>query len=159
MCFTIYELALNPEIQDRLREEIANGVADNDGELTYELLSEFKYLDMVINESLRKFPPAFFLTRVCRKDFKIPGTEMVIPKDTDINVNIYSIHRDPEYYPEPEKFDPERFTAENIKTRPACTFIPFGLGPRRCIGKFLKLIKTFHHCQKKSHHQQLDALV
>ncbi|KAG5669752.1 hypothetical protein PVAND_000046 [Polypedilum vanderplanki] len=161
MCFTIYELALNSDIQDRLREEIITGIEENDGQLTYELLSEFKYLDMVINESLRKFPPAFFLTRVCRKDFQIPGTNMIIPKNTDINVNIYSIHRDPEYYPEPEVFDPERFTPENIKLRPPATFIPFGLGPRKCIvsGRFgimqskmgiAKLIQNFEFtpCEK-----------
>lgn len=138
MTFTLYELALNPDIQERLREEIRDTIDENNGELTYELLSEMKYLDMVVNETLRKFPPAFFLTRVCRKDFKIPGTEMIIEKDTDINVNIFSIHRDPEYYPEPEKFDPERFTSENIKLRPACTFLPFGMGPRRCIVSYLK---------------------
>jgi cytochrome P450 family 6 len=134
--FTMYELALNPDIQDKLRHEIKTGIEDNDGKLTYDLLFSFKYLDMVVNETLRKYPPAFIITRNSTKDFTIPGTEMTIPANTDININVLSIHRDPEYYPEPEKFDPERFTPENVKNRKPFTFIPFGDGPRKCIGEF-----------------------
>lgn len=81
---------------------------------------------MVINETLRKYPPAFVITRVSTKEFQIPGTSLIIPTNTDININIFSIHRDPEYYPDPDKFDPQRFTPENIKNRRQCTFIPFG---------------------------------
>jgi cytochrome P450 family 6 len=92
----MYELALNFEIQDRLRDEIRNEIEQNGGKLTYDLLFQLKYLDMVVNETLRKYPPAFLITRVSTKDFKIPGTEMVIEKNTDININVLSIHRDPE---------------------------------------------------------------
>lgn len=122
----MYELALNPDIQERLRDEIKSVVDENDGKLTYDMLFDFKYLDMVMNETLRKYPPAFINTRNSTKDFKIPGTEMVIPAKTDINISVLSIHRDPEYYPNPEKFDPERFTPENVKARNPFTFIPFG---------------------------------
>lgn len=124
--FTIYELALNVEIQQKLRQEIKSGIEENDGRLTYDLLFGFKYLDMVVNEALRKYPPAFILTRVSTKEFKIPGTAMTIPARTDININVLSIHRDPEYYPDPDKFDPLRFTPENVKNRKPFTFIPFG---------------------------------
>lgn len=122
----MYELALNPDIQETLREEIKSGIELNDGKLTYDLLFSLKYLDMVMNETLRKYPPAFIITRNSTKDFKIPGTEMVIPAKTDININVLSIHRDPEYYPNPEKFDPLRFTKENVRVRKPFTFIPFG---------------------------------
>lgn len=128
--FVIYELALNPDIQKKLRHEIKAGIDDNDGKLTYDLLFSFKYLDMVVNETLRKYPPAFLITRNSTKDFTIPGTEMTIPANTDININVISIHRDPEYYPDPEKFDPERFTPENVKNRKPFTFIPFGDGEK-----------------------------
>lgn len=133
--FTIYELALNPDIQQKLRDEIKTGIDENDGKLTYDLLFSFKFLDMVMNETLRKYPPGF-INRFSKKDFKIPGTEMIIPANTDININIFSIHRDPEYYPDPGKFDPERFKPENIKNREPLSYIPFGGGPRKCIGKF-----------------------
>lgn len=124
--FVIYELALNPEIQDKLRNEIRTGIDDNNGNLTYDLLFSFKYLDMVMNETLRIYPPAFYLTRHSTKDFKIPGTDMTIPAKTDVAINVRSLHLDPEYYPNPEKFDPERFTPENIRSRKPFTFIPFG---------------------------------
>jgi len=122
MTFVLYELALNPDIQQRLRHEISESAES----LTYETLFGFKYLDMVCNETLRKYPPAYLITRNSTKDFKIPNTEMVIPANTDININVMSIHRDPEYWPEPDKFDPERFTPENIQNRIPSTFIPFG---------------------------------
>lgn len=137
MVFTLYELALNPEIQEQLRDEIRSGIEQNEGKLSYDLLFGFKYLDMVVNESLRMYPPAFLITRTSTKDFVIPESEIRIEANTDININVLSIHRDPEYYPDPLKFDPERFTPENIKSRKPFTFIPFGDGPRKCIaGRF-----------------------
>lgn len=122
----MYELALNSDIQERLRQEIKSGIAANDGKLSYDLLFSFKYLDMVVNETLRKYPPAFIITRNSTKDFRIPDTDMIIPANTDININVFSVHRDPEYYPNPDKFDPERFTPENVRNRKPFTFIPFG---------------------------------
>lgn len=89
---------------------------------------------MVVQETLRKFPPIPNTARKCTKDYKIPDTNLVIPKGTTIEIPIYSVHRDPEYYPEPDMFDPERFTDENEKARNPMSFIPFGEGPRNCIG-------------------------
>lgn len=123
----MYELALNPDIQERLRKELKAGIEENDGKLSYDLLFSFKYLDMVVSETLRKYPPAYIITRNSTKDFKIPDTEMIIPANTDINISVLSVHRDPEFYPNPEKFDPERFTPENVKNRKPFTFIPFGI--------------------------------
>jgi cytochrome P450 family 6 len=126
MNFTLYELSINEDVQKKLRNEITEMLDENDGILTYDLLFSLKYLDMIMNETLRKYPPAFIITRNSTKDFNIAGTDMTIPANTDININVLSIHRDPEYYPDPDKFDPERFTPENVKTRKPFTFIPFG---------------------------------
>lgn len=123
----MYELALNPDIQERLRKELKAGIEENDGKLSYDLLFSFKYLDMVVSETLRKYPPAYIITRNSTKDFKIPDTEMIIPANTDINISVLSVHRDPDFYPNPEKFDPERFTPEKVKNRKPFTFIPFGI--------------------------------
>lgn len=131
--FALYELALNQDIQDRLREEITTGIEENNGELTYEMLFGFKYLDMIINESLRKYPPIAENMRKCAQDFKIPETDLVIPKGTTIQINTFSLHRDPDYFPEPEKFDPERFNDQNVKNIKPFTFLPFGEGPRICM--------------------------
>jgi cytochrome P450 family 6 len=135
--FTCYELALNLDIQQRLRDEINSGLEENDGKLTYEMLYSLKYLDMVVSESLRKYPPIPGNLRKCTKDYTVPGTSMTISKGTSVQIFSYSLHRDPEYYPEPDKFDPERFTPENSKARNPFTYLPFGEGPRNCIGKFV----------------------
>lgn len=90
----MYELALNPDIQTKLRDEISSGLSKNNGKLTYDLLFGFKYLDMVTNETLRKYPPIPSTARTCLKDYEIPGTSMVIPEGTFIEIPIYSIHHD-----------------------------------------------------------------
>ncbi|CAG9806341.1 unnamed protein product [Chironomus riparius] len=162
MTFALYELALHPDIQDRLREEILSGFEDNDGKLTYEMLVGFKYLDMVVNEALRKYPPIPIPMRKCRTTYQIPGSELVIPEGTIVQVNLLSLHYDPEYFPEPENFDPERFNEENVKNIKPYTHLPFGEGPRNCLGMrfglmqskigIVKIIKSFKvsPCEKTS---------
>jgi cytochrome P450 family 6 len=78
--------------------------------------------------------PAAQLSRTCIKDYKLPDQDVIIEKGTTVIIPVMGIHYDEEYYPEPEKFDPERFTEENKKSRPNYTFMPFGEGPRNCIG-------------------------
>lgn len=142
MTFTMYELALNPDIQTRVREEIKSALDQNNGVLTYEILFEMEYLDMVINESLRKYPPIPNGIRLCTKDYVIPGTNLRVDKGTSVEIATYSLHHDPEYYPEPSKFDPERFTPAQIKLRHPFTFLPFGEGPRNCIGMRFGLMQS-----------------
>lgn len=126
MNFILYELALNSEVQSRLRQEIVDNLEQNEGELSYDSISQMKYLEMVVNETLRKYPPINVLTRKCTKEYPIPGSKLVVPKGTQVTIPIYSIHRDPEYFPDPMKFDPERFSEENIKNIRPFTFLPFG---------------------------------
>jgi cytochrome P450 family 6 len=142
MTFTLYELALNPEIQERLREEIVSGIEDNDGKLTYDMLIGFKYLDMVINESLRKHPPIPDNVRKCTIEYQVPGTKLVIPKGTLCFISALGIQNDPEFFPEPEKFDPERFSDENSKSIKPFTFMPFGEGARQCLGMRFGLMQA-----------------
>lgn len=126
MNFILYELALNQGIQMRLRREIVDSLDAHNGEINYESILEMKYLEMVVSESLRKHPPVNVLTRKCTKDYQVPGTKLMIPKDTQVTIPIYSIQRDPEYFPEPERFDPERFSDENIQNIKPFTYMPFG---------------------------------
>lgn len=126
MNFILYELAINQDIQGKLRKEILEKLQENDGKLSYDLLPQMKYLEMVFNESLRKYPPVNVLTRKCTKDYKIPGSDLVIPKDTQVTIPIYSMQRDPQYFPDPDTFDPERFNDANIKNIRPFTYMPFG---------------------------------
>jgi cytochrome P450 family 6 len=130
MSFTLYEIALNEEIQDRLRDEILSGVEENGGKINYEILNGLKYLDMVVSESLRKYPPIPDQIRQCTKDFKVPGTDLVIEKGFNVQIPTFSIQHDEKYWDEPEKFDPERFNEENVKKIVPFTYLPFGEGPR-----------------------------
>ncbi|KAF5281260.1 hypothetical protein FQA39_LY05146 [Lamprigera yunnana] len=133
---TLYELCINKKIQEQLRTEI-NEATDSSGELTYQNLQTIKYLDMVVSETLRKYPPDNFLHRKCIKDYVLPSTGLKIDQGTNILVPLHGLHFDPNYYPDPKKYDPERFRYGNINY---LTYAPFGIGPRNCIGKRFALL-------------------
>lgn len=80
------------------------------------------------------YPAVENLQRVSENDYKVAGTKHVIEKGTSVIIPVYGIHHDPNIYPNPEEFIPERFTEENMKKRHQFTFLPFGEGPRVCIG-------------------------
>jgi cytochrome P450 family 6 len=88
------------------------------------------------------YPSLPNLIRVCTKPYTIPGTDVLIEKETPVIIPIYAIQRDPLYYSEPEKFDPERFTEYNKEKRPTYTYLPFGEGPRICIGTSAPLLSV-----------------
>lgn len=160
MTFCLHELSLNYEIQDKARANVLEVLARHDGKITYEALSEMTYLEQCINgerlsnahemsihnfcisESLRKFPPGASLIRSVTKDYQVPDTQIVLKKGTTVLASIYGIHHDPEFYPNPENFDPDRFSHENSRKRHSMAFIPFGEGPRVCIGKKFGIIET-----------------
>jgi cytochrome P450 family 6 len=77
------------------------------------------------------------LLRECSKPYKIPDTDIVLDAGTSILISVLSLHHDPKYYPEPERFDPERFSDEEKQKRHHYVYLPFGEGPRICIGKFI----------------------
>lgn len=131
----MYELALNQDIQDRLRSEIEEVLENHNGEVTYDAIMEMKYLDMVFNETLRKWPVLDSQIRKCDKDFKIPNSKLVVEAGTLIMIPTVGLHHDERFWENPEKFDPERFTEENVKRRHPFCYIPFSEGPRICIGE------------------------
>lgn len=98
----------------------------------------------MILETLRKYPPVSYITRKCVKDYQIPNTTSLVEKGIEIIIPIFGIHHDPDYYPNPELFDPERFSPDNKKQIMSCTYLPFGEGPRTCIGKRIGL-SSFHN--------------
>lgn len=92
---------------------------------------------MYILETMRKYPPVHMLNRICTKSYKVPDSDLVIEKGTKVVISTLAIHHDPEYYPDPEKFDPERFTEEEKAKRHPFTYLPFGEGPRICMGNLI----------------------
>ncbi|XP_053208648.1 cytochrome P450 3A28-like [Panonychus citri] len=124
-----WRLALNPECQNRLAQEI-----DSIGTFNYDNISSAPYLDAVINESLRIDPPETRNERVCHSSYHHLETNIVIPKGAKVLMPIYSMHHDPVNFPDPETFNPDRFLPENRESIQPFTFIPFGTGYRACIG-------------------------
>ncbi|KAH9515376.1 Cytochrome P450 3A8 [Bulinus truncatus] len=137
LSFTLFFLAMNPDCCEKAREEINEKCGQDFPD--YETVQSMTYLDMCINETIRLAPPAFFINRKCVEDVDIQGVH--IPKDMIVGVPVYAVHTDPEIYPDPDKFDPERFTPENKASRHPCAHLPFGHGPRNCIGMRLAMLE------------------
>ncbi|XP_029055795.1 probable cytochrome P450 6a14 [Osmia bicornis bicornis] len=136
----LYELALNPSIQEKVRTEIQNVLKRNNGEITYDSIKEMKYLDAVFQETLRKYPVVLWLSRKATTNYTFSGTKVNIEKGQLVILPVFAIQRDPDIFPDPEVFDPNRFTDESAKTRHPMLFLPFGDGPRNCIGaRFAKI--------------------
>ncbi|OPL20960.1 cytochrome 3a11 p450, partial [Mytilus galloprovincialis] len=98
------------------------------------------YLDRVFSETLRLYAPGGRTDRHVEKDMTVNGYK--IPKNAEIMIPIHAIHRDPEFWGEPDKFDPERFTPENKAKRHPYCYLPFGHGPRSCIGMRLAQVEA-----------------
>ncbi|KAG8285714.1 heme binding [Homalodisca vitripennis] len=129
--FLIYELTVNPDIQEAVREEVLAMES-----FSFESISSLSLLDRVIQETLRKYG-LFIMSKECTKDcvLKAGGRSFPVRKGQEVIIPVYGIQRDPDIYPDPDKFDPDRFLPENIKNRHPMTYLSFGGGPRLCIGK------------------------
>ncbi|GFT54954.1 cytochrome P450 3A4 [Nephila pilipes] len=141
LSFVSYLLALHPEIQEKVHEELVEAVTQTNGKLTYEALQNMKYMDNVISETLRLFPPAVRLERKAVGDYKLADTGITIPKGMIVTIPSYAMHRDPELFPDPERFDPDRFTPEERAKRDQYSYLPFGAGPRNCVGMRFALME------------------
>lgn len=147
MCFVSHVLSHHPDIQERLREEVDTVLGDEEGDITYDTLVKMKYMDMVLSETLRLYSPVSLNDRVCVKAYTLPpaikgAKEYVVQPNTTIWIPAHGFHRDPNYFPEPNKFDPERFNDDNKNDIIPYTYMPFGFGPRKCIGERFALMET-----------------
>jgi len=127
-----YLLAQHPEVEGRLHEEL-DAVLAGGRPPAVEDVPALRYTEMVVAETMRLYPPAWAVGRLAVADHEAGGYH--IPRGSLVLVSQYVMHRDPRYFPDPERFDPERFTAEAKASRPAFAYFPFGGGVRRCIGE------------------------
>ncbi|KAJ8045034.1 Cytochrome P450 3A24 [Holothuria leucospilota] len=132
-----YLLATNPDMQEKLYNEIQEAALTSES-LSYDVVNKMEYLEMFVNETLRLYPPAAFADRVCTQDITINNINFT--KGTKVFYYIYSLHRDPKYWEDPEKFDPERFSKDNKDKIHPFAYLPFGTGPRNCIGMRFALL-------------------
>ncbi|XP_055528503.1 probable cytochrome P450 28a5 [Wyeomyia smithii] len=139
MGFALYELAKNPEVQTRLREELTQAATDN-GLIAFDVLTELPYLDQVLNEVLRLWPPVSFISKRCVEPIELNLTSnqtVRIEENVCAYISLWSLHRDSDNFDDPLTFNPDRFDPATGGTAPyrekGC-FIPFGDGPRQCLG-------------------------
>lgn len=142
VAYMMYELAKNKLLLARACEDIKSTLARHGGELTYESIGEMKFIDLCVKETLRKYPGLPILNRECTKNYRIPGTNFTIEKGTPIIVSLLGIHRDAQFFPDPECFNPDRFTDEN-RAYDEEMYMPFGIGPRNCLGDFCFITQSF----------------
>ncbi|CAG0888448.1 unnamed protein product [Darwinula stevensoni] len=131
LTMVMYSLALNPDVQDKVVDEIKERVVQYGG-INHEMVNDCPYLDQVIQETLRLYPPAFRTERTCNKPCEIRGVKF--EKGVRIAFPIYAIHHNPEFYEDPEEFRPDRFAQSEKVLRHPMIYLPFGHGPRNCIG-------------------------
>ncbi|XP_049800337.1 cytochrome P450 9e2-like [Schistocerca nitens] len=146
MTFCSYLLATNEDVQTRLQQEVDEVMKKSGGRPNYEQVMGCQYLDMVISETLRMYTPGVALDRVCVHPYQLLDTEVcrgvqVRPGEI-IWIPVHAIHHDPKYFPDPESFDPERFSPENKHRIKPFTYFPFGAGPRICIAQRFALMEA-----------------
>lgn len=131
LSWTWYLLSQNPECERRFHAEIDRELA---GRLpSYDVVPRLRYVEMVMAESMRLYPPAWAMGRYARNDFHLG--EFFLPAKTTVLMSQYITHRDPRFFPDPLRFDPDRFTPEAKSRRTKFTYVPFGAGVRQCIGE------------------------
>jgi cytochrome P450 family 9 len=144
LAFASYELAVNPDVQEKLRAEINETELNTKQNLHYDDLQKMKYMDNFVTEVLRKWPPAFLSERICNKDCTVEienGKQVTIKNKQIVLMPIIGFHHDPAFFPNPDKFDPDRFNEDNKDKQNMNAFMPFGLGPRNCIGSRFALME------------------
>ncbi|CAG2105908.1 unnamed protein product [Medioppia subpectinata] len=142
-----YELALNPDIQNLLVAEIKEAFNENTADIDYETLWRLPLLDAVVSETVRKYPQGIFLRReasetVVLSTGRSDGSTVTIEKGMFVSIPVYGIHHDPDNYPDPLVFKPDRFLSKNSHHIKPYTYLPFGAGPRNCIAMRLALFEV-----------------
>ncbi|XP_063839462.1 cytochrome P450 4c3-like [Ostrinia nubilalis] len=132
--FTLALLAKYPEVQEKVYQELYDVFEDSDRPLVKEDLLKLKYLERVVKESLRLFPPVPFIIRKVLEEITLPSGR-VLPAGSGVVCAIWGVHRDPKYWgPDADSFDPDRFLPERFNLKHSCSYMPFSQGPRNCLG-------------------------
>ncbi|KAL0822719.1 hypothetical protein ABMA28_004736 [Loxostege sticticalis] len=136
--YTLHQLAFNPDCQEKVQAEIDSVLEKYDNKLTFDAIKDMAYLEMCFYESMRMYPSVAYLMRKCTsKEYTFPEINLTIDEDVKIMIPIQAIQMDEKYFREPTKFDPERFSFGAKDDIKKFVFLPFGEGPRACVGERL----------------------
>lgn len=137
LSFIGFNLSAHPKVQEKLREEVISVLDKYDGVITYDALKEMTYMDQVMSESQRVIPTIGFLEKVCTEETELKGSDGLVcrvPRGMHILIPVAGLQEDPRYWENPKEYDPERFGPERKQSIERFTFLPFGEGPRICVG-------------------------
>jgi len=136
LAYTFYLLVKHPDVQERLYEEIHEAEDDS-----YATIQSLQYLDQVFSEALRIYPPVTgFISRACNEEYQIES--FTLPKGCIVLAPVWDIHHDPDLWPDPWKFNPDRFSPCNKGAIKNMSYLPFGVGPRNCVGARLAQLEA-----------------
>jgi cytochrome P450 len=138
LTYTLFLLSEHTEVRERVEREVDEQL--DGSEPTAADVREFEYLEWVINEAMRLYPPVFALFRTPEEPVELCG--YTVPEDGSVMLPQWGVHRSARYWDDPEAFDPERFSPDRQEDRPRFAFFPFGGGPRHCIGKHLAMLEA-----------------
>ncbi|KAF2900105.1 hypothetical protein ILUMI_06080 [Ignelater luminosus] len=139
ICWSLFLLGNHPDVQEKVFEELDGIFQGEDRPVTMADLGEMKYLERVIKESLRLYPSVPFISRMLNEDIELDG--YILPAGCAVILQIYDTHRNIRDFPDPERFDPDRFLPENTKLRHPYAYVPFSAGPRNCIGQKFAILE------------------
>jgi cytochrome P450 len=138
LTWAFYALAKTPDVEKRLHEEIDRVLDGRPPQVAD--LEKLPYVEQVVNETLRMYPPVYGIGRRASEDVSIG--EFHVPRGSEVMLWVYLTHHDPRFFPNPERFEPERFARDRIASIPKFAFVPFGGGPRACIGKSFAMLEA-----------------
>ncbi|GBM46364.1 Cytochrome P450 3A8 [Araneus ventricosus] len=140
LTFSAYSLAVNPEWQEKLIKEVDEAF-EKHSEMSYDSVRDMKILDAVVSETLRMHPPLASTERAAVEDYELGNTGVLVEKGMHVLIPIYGMHYDPEFFEDPEIFKPERFMDFSDPKHPQYAYLPFGMGPRNCLGMRFALLE------------------
>jgi cytochrome P450 len=138
LTYTWYLLSHHPQARERVHEELADVVGD--GRPTMDDVRDLEYVEWVVDEAMRLYPPVYTIFREPTVDVELSG--YAIPEGTALMLPQWAVHRSPRFWDDPDRFDPERWRPERVRERPRFAYFPFGGGPRHCIGKHLAKLEA-----------------
>ncbi|XP_068622771.1 cytochrome P450 6a2-like [Battus philenor] len=140
--FTLHQLAHHPHVQEKVQEEVDRVLAKYDNELSYDAVKEMTYLECAFKEGMRLFPSLGFLVRQCVGQYTFPELALTIDEGVQVFVPLQALHTDPLYFAQPLEFRPERFLPGGEASSGKYVYLPFGAGPRACIGERLGMMQS-----------------
>ncbi|KAJ2946897.1 hypothetical protein O0L34_g16235 [Tuta absoluta] len=140
--YALHQLAYHPEVQKKVQEEIDRVLAKYENKLCYDAVKEMTYLDWALKEGMRMFPSVGILNRECVKKYTIPELNLTIDSGMPIIIPVQALQMDPQHFENPEQFRPERFSPDEFDNCKKFAYLPFGEGPRACIGERLGVMQS-----------------